>query len=438
MNRKIRVLVITHAPWRNDTSVGNSYSNIFDGMDDWLEFAQIYIRDGLPENKMVHKYFRISEKKLLKSILTRKHVGEVFDLDNPMDTPPVKFSNAYNKMRSLRWNIFLIGRDVAYSMGKWKTSELNSFLDDFKPDIIFGTLIYIPLVNQLMLYAKKRTGAELITYPWDDWYHINRYNKSPMYYFRIWLERHYIKKTAAECSYLYTITEQMKKEYSEIFQKECKLLRKGYVFDQPPAFKQVTSNEVKLLFAGNIGDNRWKVLAAIADAIHEINKASEKKLKMAIYTLSPITDEMRATLDVPDESFLKGAIPSAKVTEVMDDADILVHVEPVEKAKLENCRLSFSTKIVDYLYKGKCVLAVGGQNASMQYLKDNNAAIVVDDLSKLKFALKQLVDNPEKITEYSSKAWECGKENHDIRKIQDMIWCDFNSVLKGKDVTYEG
>ena len=74
----------------------------------------------------------------------------------------------------------------------------------------------------------------------------------------------------------------------------------------------------------------------------------------------------------------------------------------------------------------------------MQYLKDNNAAIVVDDLSKLKFALKQLVDNPEKITEYSSKAWECGKENHDIRKIQDMIWCDFNSVLKGKDVTYEG
>lgn len=184
--------------------------------------------------------------------------------------------------------------------------------------------------------------------------------------------------------------------------------------------------------------SEYEKKSALEHKIHEINKASEKKLKMAIYTLSPITDEMRATLDVPDESFLKGAIPSAKVTEVMDDADILVHVEPVEKAKLENCRLSFSTKIVDYLYKGKCVLAVGGQNASMQYLKDNNAAIVVDDLSKLKFALKQLVDNPEKITEYSSKAWECGKENHDIRKIQDMIWCDFNSVLKGKDVTYEG
>jgi len=62
MKRKIKVLVITHSSWRNDTSVGNSYSNIFVGMDDRIEFVQIYIRDGIPENNLVHKYFKISEK----------------------------------------------------------------------------------------------------------------------------------------------------------------------------------------------------------------------------------------------------------------------------------------------------------------------------------------------------------------------------------------
>ena len=90
MKRKIRVLVITHAPWRNDTSIGNSYSNIFAEMDDRIEFAQLYIRDGMPENCLVHQYFHISEKQLLKSILSRKPVGRNFTLDNPMDTPPVR------------------------------------------------------------------------------------------------------------------------------------------------------------------------------------------------------------------------------------------------------------------------------------------------------------------------------------------------------------
>ena len=209
MKRKIRVLVITHAPWRNDTSIGNSYSNIFMGMNNKIEFAQIYVRDGLPENKLVNRYFRLSEKELLKSIVTRKPVGKEFTLENSLNTPPVQFSNRYNVMRRLRWDMFLLGRDIASSMGKWKTRELDLFLDSFKPDIIFGTLLFIPLINQLMIYAKKRTAAKLITYPWDDWYHINKSSRSIFYYMRIYLERYYIKKCADECEFLYTITEQM-------------------------------------------------------------------------------------------------------------------------------------------------------------------------------------------------------------------------------------
>ena len=35
---KIRVLVVSYLPWRNDVSVGNTLSNIFDGMQDKVEF----------------------------------------------------------------------------------------------------------------------------------------------------------------------------------------------------------------------------------------------------------------------------------------------------------------------------------------------------------------------------------------------------------------
>lgn len=34
---KIRVLVVSYLPWRNDVSVGNTLSNIFDGMQDKIE-----------------------------------------------------------------------------------------------------------------------------------------------------------------------------------------------------------------------------------------------------------------------------------------------------------------------------------------------------------------------------------------------------------------
>lgn len=429
MKRKIRVLVITHAPWRNDTSIGNSYSNIFAEMDDRIEFAQLYIRDGMPENGLVHQYFHISEKQLLKSILSRKPVGRNFTLDNPMDTPPVRFSNPYNKMRSLRWNIFLLGRDVASSLGRWKTKELDQFLDTFLPDIIFGTLGFIPIINQLMVYSSKRTGSELILYPWDDWFHINRNNHSPFYYLRIMLERHYIKKAVNSSMLLYTITEQMKEEYSLIFHKDCKVLRKGYRFDGNNLHCKEIGSKLKLVYTGNIGDKRWEILSRIATAIRHANSSNSVKAHMYVYTLSPISNEIKAALDIEGVCSLMGSIPSKDVPSVMGDADILVHVEPTDRIKLENCRFSFSTKIVDYMYQGKCILAVGGENASMQYLRNNDAAIVVNDLAILDSVINELLTNPDIVREYAKKSWECGIRNHDINKIQEMIYRDFLEVV---------
>ena len=280
-----------------------------------------------------------------------------------------------------------------------------------------------------MLYAKEKTKAELITYPWDDWYRINSNAISPFYYARIHLERHYIKKCANKCRYLYTITEQMKDEYEIVFGKSCKVLRKGYDFTYAPQITENIQKDLKLIYAGNIGDNRWKVLAAIAQAISKSNSKNETKMCQYIYTLTPITNEMKNKLEVSGASKLMGGVSSSEISDIMDSADILIHVEPTDKIKLENCRLSFSTKIVDYLYKGKCILAVGGENASMKYLKNNDAAIVVNNMDELNNVLQEICNNPELVNEYGKKARECGIKNHDINKIQNMIYEDFYNAI---------
>lgn len=430
--KKIRVLIITHAPWRNDTSGGNSYSNIFNGLNDSIEFAQIYIRDGMPENDIVHKYFQISEKELIKSVVNRKEVGKYFVMDDPMDTQPVEFSNTYNCMRRLRWNIFLLCRDIISSMGGWKSKALNKFLDEFQPDIIFGTLGFIPVINQLMVYAKNRTGAVLIPYPWDDWYSINKNYISPIYYIRIFLERYYIKKTVTNSAFLYVITEDMRDKYNKIFKKDCKVLRKGYDFDIEKKYELLVDNQIKMIYTGNIGDERWKVLSMIAESIAKLNGKYDRKLHLYIYTLSPISNEMEAKLNIEGASTLMGAVPSKKIPEITDKAHVLVHVEPVNKVKLENSMLSFSTKIVDYMYQKRCILAVGGQNASMKYLKDNNAAIVVNELDAIDNVLEKIILKPELLSDYANNAWECGKKNHSISEIQKMIISDFKLSMKSR------
>lgn len=431
--RKIKVLFITHAPWRNDTSIGNSYSNIFAGMDDRLEFAQIYIRDGMPENNLVNKYFHISEQDLIKSVFTRKAVGTELKNVGQHNNKPEQFSKSYNTMRSLRWNILLLARDIIGVLGQWKSSELDAFLDEYKPDIIFGALSFLPIVNKLMVYSKKRTSASLIVYPWDDWYHVNKNTYSPFYYIRIFLERYYIRRCVDQAAMMYTITEQMRDEYTKMFGKPCKVLRKGYSFDHRPIYKNNDLSTINMIYAGNIGDNRWKTLAALASVIENSNKMYSTQIHLKIHTLTPINADMEQQLNILNVSEIGRPLAATEVNDVLAKADVLVHVEPTDSVMLENCRLSFSTKIVDYLHSAKCILAVGGENASMRYLKENDAAIVGNTYDEIEKAIKRIATNPDIVNEYSNKAWQCGCRNHSINKTQDMIYGDFlQEVAKRK------
>ena len=82
------------------------------------------------------------------------------------------------------------------------------------------------------------------------------------------------------------------------------------------------------------------------------------------------------------------------------------------------------------MYQGKCILAVGGANASMRYLKDNDAAIVINDITKVDSIIKSILDTPELIEQYAQKSWECGVRNHNINEIQKMLYSDFLKVLE--------
>ena len=123
-----------------------------------------------------------------------------------------------------------------------------------------------------------------------------------------------------------------------------------------------------------------------------------------------------------------GPVGASEVPAIQDDADILVHAESFRLKYSLEVRQSFSTKIVDYLAKGRCILAIGpAKVASMDYFIKNDGAFVITDKKDVENRLRTLfADNGKIMREYALKAWACGEKNHgesanDIKKILDKI-----------------
>lgn len=430
MVRKIKVLVITYLPWREDNNIGNSYSNIFANTQDKYEFAHIYIRNGMPQNTLAKDYYHISIIKMMKRMFKPNLVvGERMKIEDFSQTEKTQFSSFFKKMKMLRWPVFFLVEELAGLSKSWKTKEFDQFIDDFDPDLIFGTLPDNPLISNLMLYVKNRKNIPLVTYPWDDYYSLHHSNLSPIFWIRKMMQRHYLYKTAQASEFLYVISNLMKDEYELAFKKDCRLMFKGYNFDASKTLeKKKVEYTIQLVYMGNIGAGRWKTLALLASAIRDIN-VDGPKMMLNIYTLSPTDDKMKAALNIDGTSRLNLPVPNEKKQKVMDGADILLHVEPFKKSEYQFYRASFSTKLVDYFYSAKCILAVGGMTASTDYLVRNDAAICITDKCSIKESLMKIVDNPQLINEYAKKSWNCGLENHQIDKIQTRMYNDFKSLL---------
>ena len=79
----MRILIISNSPWDDSNSFGSTFSNFFQGTDK-NNIASIYCSGGYPNTDSCSRFFKISEKDLVKSIFNRKkEVGE--EKEQPVD-----------------------------------------------------------------------------------------------------------------------------------------------------------------------------------------------------------------------------------------------------------------------------------------------------------------------------------------------------------------
>ena len=427
----MKILVLSSTPWSNDNSFGNSFSNIFEGIED-IEVANIACRPGKPTSYLVKRYFQITEKSLIKNIINKSvPTGKEIEIDcKECDSSFSENIKARDFGRKNRWQILFWARDLIWKIGKWKSQALIDFIDDFKPDIIFQPVYYSTYLNDISYFIKKYANVPMVGYISDDNYTLKQFSLSPLYWIDRIIKRKKVKKTIEQCELLYVISDVQKQEYEKIFTPPCKILTKCADFSETrkPDFKE-PDEILKMVYAGNISQGRYDILAELAKATEKLNK-NGKCFQLDIYTLTPLKTKQMRTLST-DSVHLHPAVSYSEIREIQKNSDILIHAEGFSLKEKLAVHQSFSTKIVDYLETNRCIFAIGDDYcASIQYFIDNECGAVATKREDIEKELLKLHNNRNLLRYYADKGWESGKKNHHKPVLQKMVKSDLDNLIK--------
>ena len=425
-----KILVVTINAWRDNTGISTHIEFFKCWSPDRI--AQIYTRSLFPKTKVCHKFFSISENAVMKSVIHRgittgREVRNEAE-DSPVNNPAAEVERKmYASPRGKFREILSICREIVWKLGKWRTSELDHFIDEFDPDVLFITIYPTIYMGRIQKYIIERTKKPVIACIMDDNYTFKSISKNPLSLLHRFFLRKYVRYIVNHSQSLMVISPKQKEEYDKIFGVDSIVITKG--IDTHPFEPYSVGKPIKMVYTGKLIIGRWKSLAAIAEAFGEINKDSTK-ITLDIYTTDSLSDEQALALN-RNGCAVKGALTLEEVKAVQKEADILVFVESLEKKYKSRARLSFSTKITDYLKSGKCIFAIGDRDiAPMDYFVRYDSAITATSYEEIVQKIKILAQSPNLILEYSRKAHDCGLEHHERNMMNRTLINTIKQALK--------
>lgn len=427
----MKILIVSKINWDNNNSFGNTLTTLFADCSD-VKFAHLYVVDKKPNNNICQSYCKISEIKLLKSIFNRKidpWQNLIYDEQNQINIiENEKISLISKFLKFYRLYLLLWTEESLWLLGKWKSTNLRKYIKKINPDIIYFPVSQHIFTNRLIWHLKMLSNAKVVLFHADDLLTFNQFSLSPFYWLNRIVIREIIKRTVKLSNISYCISEKQINEYDKILHIKNKLLYKYDNFDIMPK-ESVNNDIIKLVYTGNINYGRWKNLAKIGKALKKINILN-KKAQLDIYTFTPVNNKMLRLLNDMDNIILHAGVTPSEVKKIQSNADILVHVESFSLKEKMLVRLSFSTKIVDYFSRSRCIFAIGKRNtASIDYLISKDSGIVATNNKEIKKKLETLISQPQLIRDYADKAWRCGIENHNKKIIQNDFYSDLKSLI---------
>lgn len=408
----MKVLIISQPVLSKTNNMGKTLMGYFSCFDPG-EVAQLYLRSGMPNNTdCCRQYYRFSDEDALHSVLDRKVSGRAFDVaeisaEEEKGKSATQSSAGAYKVGSKHKAWMLLLRDFLWRISNWRNPKLLKWVSDINPDVIFFAAGDGGFSYRIAEYVSKYLNKPLVVVCMDDFYLNNRNKGEFLGKIRHALFMKNVKKTMKNATEILTICESMNKAYSQLFDEKCQTLH------TPAVRKNVeySGDMNQVSYIGNVGCGRFRSLIEMGKALSEI------KIEGIPRYIDVYTGSYQPTYIEPLKSAegirFHGSIPSDEVLKVMSKSMSVIHTESFEQNLMDMVRFSVSTKIAESLMYGSCLIAYGPEGiASIDYLKENNAAYVITRPGDLEMGLAEILTNRELREQIVKNARALAAKNH--------------------------
>jgi hypothetical protein len=407
-----RMLIISNNAFSDTTNNGKTLASFFDEYPAG-KIAQLYFNPEEPTITRYNNYFRIMDMDVVRSVVKKSNAcgKKISGNHNLKDNKVQKETPSLVTIISKN-NLARIAREVLWKSMKWKTKELDDWLNEFSPEVIFLCAGDSGFAYDITKYVQDKYGSKLVVYITDD-YVLPRKTLSPFWWWRRNQILDRMKETVQKSDLFITISQQMRKVYAELLGKDSILAVNMTNSMKDGSISAVNNGKVTLVYAGGFHFKRYVTLRLLAQSLKKYNDSTinEQKAYLKIYSGQEPNRKVLKYLNLEGVSKYCGKLSSVQLKEVLNSCDIPVHVESFDKKSIESTRLSISTKIPEYLSLGKAILAIGpNQVASMEYL--NDTAFCITHKDSIYFEIKKLLDDKELRVSLSKKSLIKYSDNH--------------------------
>ena len=403
-----RVLIIANNPLSDTNSNGRTLKNFF-APEDRDKLAQMYIHGGVPDFSACSRYFRVSDRDVLRSLLRRTSAGRCIEAD---EVEAISGEVAVAK-RSKKTPFRMLVRSFLWERRGWR-KEFYRWVESVNPEVVLLQAGDSPFLYHLARKIAQSRKIPLVIYNSEDYcFQKKNYMQArgllPLLYpiFRRKLKKA-VKKALLYASCSVYISEDLKDAYDAEYGRPSE-----YIYTAT-TMQSADGNTAEGVFSylGNFGYGRYKMLVKIAKTLSAI----DPEYKLDVYGKIP-NEEVAAAFETCPAIRYRGLVDYGTVCRVMRESTLLFHAEGFDKRFRAAVRHGFTTKIADSLASGSCfVIFAPPELSCTKYLAENECACVISEEADLEPKLREVIENKELRAALIARAKEVAKENHDAEK----------------------
>lgn len=432
----MKVLIISHNPMSTKSSIGKTLLSLFSSFKK-EEICQLYIHTGIPESKMCSSFFQITDKDVLKGMVTRKVAGkvvEVVPLEKQSTLPEQSiYKKIYSNVKNREPHREIL-RDLMWKLSPWYNKKLKKWIEEQRPTCVFVAIGSGKFLYDMALCISKEYHLTLYTYVCDDFYSMN----TPKTVLGPLWKKLLMKKTRELLNNTTTIV-SICNGLSEYYSREFK--RPSITVMTGTSFKVVEKVDVRekvinIRYFGKLSINRYKSIADICRAIDVINAKTGENYSVEIYC-GETNDEIEKEFKDIHSSKFCGFVTEEVFKKKFYSSDVLIHIEAFDEISVDRVKYSVSTKIADSLASGIVLFAYGPENvASIQHLIKNKAGVVVTEKKKLGKTLMMMLDNKEIRVHAVAHEIETAKKYHNPEKVSESLYHLLSADMNKQEICF--